>query len=183
MVKAWGHAAVVDPHRPGTGVVRLAPDAPSYRQRAGLYRLWWGVYLYRLILAVSCGWYQVQPLQLGRGDYRPVRYVGHHSGLGAGPNLSCVIAVTFLNLNSCMAVDLLPCLSDILFCYDLARNNDSYRDIRHPDRGDAAAYPSDTEDHPDAAAYRRYCQLSRPLFTGRRRGGDTYRPETQRHWV
>jgi hypothetical protein len=96
----------------------------------------------------------------GRGDHRPVRHADHRGGLGAGLSPPCVIAATFLNLNSCMVVDLLPYLSDILFCYDSVRNNDGYRDTCRPDGGDAAAYPSGAEDHPDAAVYRRYRQLS-----------------------
>ncbi|SBN04625.1 hypothetical protein KVMX100_121003 [Klebsiella variicola] len=160
MVKARGHAAAVDPHRPGAGAVRLAPDAPSCRQRAGLCRLRWGVRLYRLALVAGRGWRQAQPLRLGRGDHRLVRHADHRGGLGAGLSSPCVIAATFLNLNSCMVVDLLPYLSDILFCYDSVRNNDGYRDTCRPDGGDAAAYPSGAEDHPDAAVYRRYRQLS-----------------------
>ncbi len=37
----------------GAGAIRLAPDAPSGRQRAGIYRLRWGVRLYRIALAAG----------------------------------------------------------------------------------------------------------------------------------
>ena len=53
MAQARGNAAAADPHRPGAGAIRLAPDAPSGRQRAGICRLRWGVRLYRIALAAG----------------------------------------------------------------------------------------------------------------------------------
>lgn len=41
MAQARGNAAAADPHRHGAGAIRLAPDAPSGRQRAGICRLRW----------------------------------------------------------------------------------------------------------------------------------------------
>ncbi|CDN06502.1 hypothetical protein SB30_200046 [Klebsiella quasipneumoniae subsp. similipneumoniae] len=50
----------------------------------------------------------------------------HRGGLGTGISPSNVIPATFLNPNSCMVVDLLPYLSDIILGYDSVRNNDGY---------------------------------------------------------
>ncbi len=50
MAQARGNAAAADPHRPGAGAIRLAPDAPSGRQRAGMYAAYGGVYVCTALL-------------------------------------------------------------------------------------------------------------------------------------